>query len=345
MKQKPTTSSEGCLWIFFTIVSTVIGFGLIKIITGVSDLIAIVSAIVIAILLTVKILGKPSSKMILRQGLFMLMLFFGLKVIGSLLISGLKTLDLDESTFSSEEIVTTDIIIEENDTVSVFTSNRLWKDNFGNNYSGPLTVRENDFLKLRNHLSKYRPPSTSNFWGELYNYIEKKDAPSLDLVMEMFNQINKEKRLNQMEFAEMVVTCIQDIPYSFVFQEKCLPANNYEDSIKKLLEDCPECCIGNVLYGIQNPVSFIQNLKGDCDTRTVLIYSILKHFNYDVAILNSDFYRHSILGLNLPKSGLNKIYNGKKYVLWETTAKYFTAGKLPTSFNDLQYWNVVLTSK
>jgi hypothetical protein len=148
-----------------------------------------------------------------------------------------------------------------------------------------------------------------------------------------------------MEFAEMVVTCIQDIPYSFVFQSDCLPAENYEKSIKNILNNCPDCCIGNVLYGIQNPVSFIQNLKGDCDTRTVLIYSILKHFNYDVAILNSEFYRHSILGLNLPKSGLSKIYKGKKYVLWETTAKYYSAGDLPSGFNDLQHWNVVLTSK
>ncbi len=345
MNRKPMTNSDGCLWVFFTIVGTVIGFGLIKTVTSLSDSIAILLAIIISIGLTIKILGKPSGKTLVRQGLFMLVFFFGIKTIGGLILEGLTGIDLDGPTFTSEENVTNDLLIEGNDTLPIFTSNRVWKDNFGNNFSGPLTVRERDYLKLKDHLRNYKPPSTNNFWGELYYHINRTDAPSLDLVMETFSKINKEKSLNQMEFAEMVVTCIQDIPYSFVFQDTCRPANNYEESIKQVLEDCPDCCIGNVLYGIQNPVSFIQNLKGDCDTRTVLIYSILKHFNYDVAILNSNFYRHSILGLNLPKSGLNKIYKGKKYLLWETTAKYYTAGNLPSSFNDVQHWNVVLTSK
>ena len=148
-----------------------------------------------------------------------------------------------------------------------------------------------------------------------------------------------------MEFAEMLISCIQDIPYSFVFQDECRPPEQYEESIRELLEECPECCIGNKAFGLQTPVGFIQNLKGDCDTRTVLIYSLLKYFGYDVAILNSDFYRHSIIGLNIPAKGTYKTFGGKKYMVWETTAKYFTIGQLPTNFSDITHWNVVLTSK
>jgi hypothetical protein len=345
MTQKPMTNSDGCLWIFITIVGTVIGFGVLKVVTGLSDTIAILVAVVGSLLFTIKVLGKPSGKMLLRQGAFIFLFIFGIKLLGGFLLSILDNFNIENATFSTEEVVSNVTIIEANDTIPVFTSNRYWKDNYGNSFNGPLMVRKRDFLKLKNHTNSYSPPSGGNFWGGLYNYLEHKDAPSLDLVMETFRRINSEKKLNQMEFAEMVVTCIQDIPYAFVFQEECLPAKNYEDSIKQLLESCPECCIGNVLYGIQNPVAFIQNLKGDCDTRTVLIYTILKHFNYDVAILNSDFYKHSILGLNLPARGINKIYNGKKYLLWETTAKYFEIGDLPASLNDVKHWNVVLTSK
>lgn len=50
-----------------------------------------------------------------------------------------------------------------------------------------------------------------------------------------------------MEFAEMVVSCIQDIPYSFVFQDKCLPANYYEDSIKNILENAPNA-VSEIFY-------------------------------------------------------------------------------------------------
>ncbi len=50
--------------------------------------------------------------------------------------------------------------------------------------------------------------------------------------------------------------------------------------------------------GVYAPVEFVSNLRADCDTRTVMIYTLLSRFNYDVAILNSEKYRHSVLGLN-----------------------------------------------
>jgi len=339
------TNSDGCLWIFIAIVATVIGFGIIKIVSGLQDIPAILLAIIFAIFITIKFVGRPSGRMMLRQSLFLVVFFFGIKLIGGIFLNIIQTVSRESATFSEKEIVTAAILIEDSDTIPVYTSMRSWKDNLGNNFYGALTVRQPDYLKLQYSTKNYRPSSNQNFWGGLYAYMDKTDTPSLDLVMATFTGINAEKQLNQMEFAEMVVSCIQDIPYSFVFQDACFPAENYEDSIKDTLEDCPECCIGNVLFGIQNPISFIKNLKGDCDTRTVLIYSILKYFNYDVAILNSDFYRHSIIGLNIPGSGKTKLYKGKKYILWETTAKYYSAGVLPRNFSDIRHWNIVLTSK
>ncbi|MFT5436862.1 MAG: hypothetical protein ACI840_001513 [Ulvibacter sp.] len=345
MSKKPMTDSGGCLWAFIIIVATVIGFGIIKVVSGLQNAPAILLAIILAIFISTRLLGRPSLRMLIRQSLFILVFFFGIKLIEGIFLNIIKTVSTENVNFSKEEMVSDDLLIEKNDTIPVYTSMRSWKDNFGNSFYGALSVRQSDYLKLQHSTKNFKPSSNENFWGELYSYVEKKDAPSLDLVMATFTRINVEKQLNQMEFAEMVVSCIQDIPYSFVFQEDCLPSENYEDSIKDILENCPECCIGNVPYGIQNPISFIKNLKGDCDTRTVLIYSILKYFDYDVAILNSNFYRHSILGLNIPGSGKIKLFKGKKYILWETTAKYFSAGVLPSNFEDIRHWNVVLTSK
>lgn len=58
----------------------------------------------------------------------------------------------------------------------------------------------------------------------------------------------------------------------------------------------------------------------------VLIYFILKYFNYDVVILNSMFYRYFIIGINIFVMGLFKIYYGKKYVVWEIIVKYYIVG-------------------
>lgn len=344
MEQK-TKKNNGCLWLFVFVLISFIGAIIIASFLNIQWILSFVIAGIIAALLTSKLIGKPTISGLLKNVGFIFFLIIGIRFLFLFIIEFVKIPASDDVTFNIEEGVAKSTILEGVDSISVYSSNRVWKDNYGNNYQGKLTVREKDFLRLFRTTDGFKPVSGSNFWGMLYDYIDRTDTPSLDLVMKAFEEIHLNKKLNQMEFAEMVISCIQDIPYSFVFQEACLPADSYEDSIRTVLEDCPDCCIGNIKYGIQNPVSFLQNLKGDCDTRTVLIYSILKHFNYDVAILNSTFYRHSIIGINIPATGLFKTHYGKKYVVWETTAKYYTAGQLPGNFNDITHWNVVLTSK
>jgi hypothetical protein len=345
MAQTNKKESGGCLWLIVAGFFTLFVFVFINQILGVSSTFALVGALAFSIFVTSKILKVTNKKSIVSAAIVLVVFFFIFKFFTSFILQLIDTDYTSDVTFSESERVIKATILGETDSIVVYQSLRQWKDNFGNDYTGDLTIRERDYLALSSQPLSFRPVSNESYWGSLYDYLEKRDGPSLDLVLKMFQTIHKNKRLNQMEFADMVVSCVQDIPYSFVFSETCEPAEYYEEAIAKILRKCPECCIGNQPYGIQTPVAFLQNLKGDCDTRTVLIYTILKHFNYDVAILNSDYYLHSILGLNIPGTGTYKAYNGKKYMLWETTAKYFAAGTLPVSFKDVTHWNVVLTSK
>lgn len=343
MSKKISKSKNGCLWFFVIGLLTFFGFVFLHFVFEIPTFISLFIVVGLSVLFLSLILGKSHVRLLVRSGLFIFLIFYVFKILGDFLISNLEI--QTNKPFTTEENVSKTYVIEDLDTIPLYSSNRNWKDNYGNEYTTDLSVRERDYHRLKNHIDNYKPRGGGYFWGNLYKYIEKKDGPSLDLVMEAFTEINDQHRLNKMEFAEMVVSCIQDIPYSLVFPGNCESPEKYEESIRKILEKCSDCCIGNIKYGIQNPISFMRNLKGDCDTRTVLIYSILKHFNYDIAIVNSEFYKHSILGINLPASGLYKIHNGKKYVLWETTAKYFEVGHLAPNFNDVTHWNVVLTSK
>ena len=340
----PKKGNYGCLWLFVLGLLSLFSFIIIKAIFNISSGFAGFVAVFSSLLFLKIVLGKTSFKNLLRSGVYVFIALFVFQFAVRFLLNTLLPDTNKNEPFTTEEEISETKIIKDQDTLILYTSNRVWRDNYGNNYNGNLSVRKKDYQRLKNHINQYQPKYEKTFWRDLYSYIEGTDTPSLDLIMETFIKINQDKKLNQMEFAEMVVSCIQDIPYSFVFQKEC-PTENYDITTKHILEKCPECCIGNVKYGIQNPVSFIKNLKGDCDTRTVIIYSILKYFNYDVAIVNSEFYRHSIIGINLPASGLHKIYKGKKYTLWETTAKYFEVGYLSPGFDDVTYWNVVLTSK
>ena len=335
---------NGCLPFFILGIFSFLSFIILLIVFPFSVNVSGIIAIVISIVFLKYVFEKAVIKKLIQSGIFIYILFFGLQFVLQFFLNILNPKIENDDTFIIEEGIKKIRVLEDNDSIVLYSSNRVWRDNYGNHFKGKLSVREKDYLRLKNHINKYQPLYEETFWGDLYDYIARTDTPSLDLIMETFIAINKEKKLNQMEFAEMVVSCIQDIPYSFVFQKEC-PTENYDITTKHVLENCPECCIGNVKYGIQNPVSFLKNLKGDCDTRTVIIYSILKYFNYDVAIVNSVFYRHSIIGINLPASGLHKYFNGKKYTLWETTAKYFEPGYLSPGFDDVTHWNVVLTSK
>lgn len=249
--------------------------------------------------------------------------------------------------FDKEDIIVADTIRVADVSVPVLSAKRAWRDNSGNSFNGTLSVREEDHIRLENLSAQFTSTRYDQyFWGDLYDFLEQRSNSSLDLLYTTFETIGKERNLNRLQFADMVTSCIQDIPYSLVFENVCLSAHQYEDkTIRDVLKDCPDCCVGNKAYGIQAPVEFIATLKGDCDSRTVLIFSILKHFGYDVAILNSDEYRHSILGLNIPASGKFKAHGGKRYYVWETTSKYFNLGQLAPGMENLTYWDVVLLSK
>ncbi|MEW7289893.1 hypothetical protein [Aquimarina sp. 2304DJ70-9] len=253
---------------------------------------------------------------------------------------------------TSEEVIKSDIseniyqetIFEKGDSIRLLSQNRRWNDNYGNSFEGNFSVREKDYVSSKKEYFNSAQSYRRLPWGDLYQHLATTDTPRLDLILKKLKEIKSTNTLNQFEFADMVVTFIQDIPYSFVFENPCQSADQYEESIRVILESCPDCCIGNIPHGIQNPVGFMGNLKGDCDTRTVIIYAILSYFGYDVAILNSDYYRHSILGLNIPSKGIYKLHNGKRYYIWETTNKYFTLGTMPNNFKNINHWYIVLTN-
>jgi hypothetical protein len=134
---------------------------------------------------------------------------------------------------------------------------------------------------------------------------------------------------------------VQNIPYNILTSESCSDAYLNSKSIKDMIDQGIDCD-GNVFGGLYTPTEFIKNFKGDCDTRTVFLYTILNRYGYDTRILNSDFYRHSIIGVNLPSRGRFKTHLGKRYYTWETTNINWQLGDLPPSTSRMDLWHVAL---
>ncbi|WP_435578379.1 hypothetical protein [Gilvibacter sp.] len=347
MSKTSDNLARGCLWLVLLLLITVAVFGFLYAFGVRPGIIYFIA--VVACSWLVKQMLKPKEELGLNSRIryrliFILVVVFCFAGFLNKVAEHTQTYSFD---YSEENVVSADTLYVNEQAVPIWSSYRSWKDNAGNAYEGPLRVTQEDYARLKDISAQYQHRGDPElFWGELYAFLESRNEDSLELLFETFALLQQEHQLNQMEFAQMVTTCIQDIPYALVFSGACLPADQYSDeTISEVLENCPECCIGNKQYGIQAPVEFIATLKGDCDTRTVLIYSVLKHFDYDVAILNSNFYRHSVLGLNIPASGQYKVWRGKRYYVWETTSKYFRIGQMGASMNDLSHWNIVLRSK
>ncbi len=223
---------------------------------------------------------------------------------------------------------------------------RVWYDYEGSKYEGIIWIRKSDFVRSKHFKDNLISDSNS---AESYDYmihsLREYDKNRLSGVYQLFDSIRQENQLSNVGFAELIVSFVQDIPYSVVVPYDCDP-NSYEDeAIKEYLSSENARCDGFEKFGINSPVEFMSTLNGDCDTRSLLLYTMLAHYGFDVALFTSEYYAHSIIGLNLPISGLAYRHNNQRYVLWETTAPNFRAGFLPKEIANLNYWRISLKSK
>ncbi len=181
--------------------------------------------------------------------------------------------------------------------------------------------------------------STKDYYGKVYLQLIKECRPKLDRIIRTYEKIGKKYQLNYRQFAEMVMASVQEIPYVLVHPETCYKAKQWGGFMSTYHEEGKEC-LPEIRFGLTSPTEFLYNFKGDCDTRTVFLYTILAHFGYDVAIFVSN--THCLLGIHLPNVyGDYLTYKGKKYFFWETTAKGFVPGVLPNEFKN-DFWNIAL---
>ena len=140
----------------------------------------------------------------------------------------------------------------------------------------------------------------------------------------------------------MVVTSIQNIPYTLVHEYSHDKADRLWGGYIEEYHESGKPCLGNTKFGLQSPVEFMANFLGDCDTRTLLCYVILKNFGFDVVILGSDEYGHSVLGISGNYRGSYVKQNGVRYYAWETTAVGYKPGVMSPDWKNMDFWSVDL---
>ncbi len=224
---------------------------------------------------------------------------------------------------------------------TLITHKRVWYDFNREQHHIDLSVKQSDVAKAYKLREQYRL-SSSNL-GDVYRDMAKYNDSMLTFVYAALDDLRFQKSFDEKKFLEVIVTLVQDIPYRLVLSDSCTKAGVYPPGVNAFLAKCQsKCCIGGIRFGFQAPVEFIGNLYGDCDTRTVLLYTILKHYEYDVVIMNSKQYAHSILGVNTSYySGIYKEKDLKKYYFIETTNIGFFPGSISRDLRNIKFWEIV----
>jgi len=209
-----------------------------------------------------------------------------------------------------------------------------WRDYNNVQHSFKYKIVKDYYNKAKSNRANY--VSYNNNWGQIYYNLYSNDYKYLDDFISKYDKLKG--KLSRKEFAELIVSSIQYQPYVWILDVSCSNPN-YSYEITK--SGCS--CLGYITrYAVQSPYEYITNQKGDCDTRSLILYAILKHYKYDVVLLTSDYYEHAIIGINLPSYGKYKNYRGKKYYVWETTAKNMRIGQLNASVSNMNLWKVTL---
>lgn len=229
------------------------------------------------------------------------------------------------------------------DSKKLLVHKRVWKDYDRNTYEIDLIISEQEMLN--SGMRRDNEIIHGNI-GSLYRALSFYDEEGLKFIYKGLDSIKARNNLTRKEFAELVVSMVQDIPYKLILDTDCNIDTAKPRFANEYLANCENiCCLGGIKYGLQTPLEFMGNLYGDCDTRTTTLYTLLKHYKYDVGILNSRYFAHSMIAINLPYSGDFYRYAGKNYYYWETTETGFTPGYINPEFNNPDYWDMVTITK
>ena len=180
-----------------------------------------------------------------------------------------------------------------------------------------------------------------SYMAALYEILSVNDTPKLDsLVADLKNKaINK--NLNALQTAEMVTTMVQEIDYVLVHANSCKQSSKEDGDFVCDYHRENKPCLPNTFAGVQSPYEFAHNLKGDCDTRTLLAHTLLTRLGISSSIWISTVYGHSVLGVGVPAGfGSYKEINGVKHYGVEITNKGFKIGMLVPEQRNMRNWIV-----
>jgi hypothetical protein len=129
-----------------------------------------------------------------------------------------------------------------------------------------------------------------------------------------FKQRADANKLDALHVADLALAYVQTIPYE----------------------------IPNEPFGLKAAPLVVTTRKGDCDSKSLLLYMLLNQLGIEAVILSSKAHAHTMVGIPLPTQGTTFRWKSRKYAFAETTAKS-PIGYLPPDLSSPNDWQVELS--
>lgn len=230
---------------------------------------------------------------------------------------------------------------------SIYFHEINWEDFVENHYTGEYSTTLRQVTQSHNFHTALAdmevPEDVVRYWRGVYQLLSRNDGKKMDSLTTFFKNRADSLSLNPAQQAEMVVSFIQQIPYYLVHEGTCDQAVEDGNDFVVSYHRQGKPCVPNAVAGVQSPYEFIHDLRGDCDTRTLMAWTILSAMDIPSSVWISQTYGHSVLGVGVPAGGNNyKTVHGIRHFAVELTAEGYRLGMISPDQTDMDNWQVIV---
>jgi len=231
-----------------------------------------------------------------------------------------------------------------------------WKDYKNNQHSIKFNVNISDILSANDYRKNY-----GFFFSikSLYmDFIDASQAPLDSMLAAMQNDL-RDKKISRIDVLNYVVSAIQTPAYTLIngpskFTTEQCPCSKFGI---EWLNDCnprPDgkgCCNNVSPFGVFTPAEFIAKKTGDCDTKSLIAYALLKKLGFDAALIagnvksSKGYSKHAMLAIANVQPVIQAkyvTYAGFIYYPWEVTGfdRYNQLGNM-NMWDSWEDWEVI----
>lgn len=222
--------------------------------------------------------------------------------------------EVDSTFISDEEQNKFDTLNKKEDssTTQLEQFHWIWRDYNGKRCEIKFAIPQKELEKALSYRINY-PVFFSE--SQLYqDFIDISRGP-LQIISKAFTKEMDRRHLQGIDRLNFVVSAIQTPPYTYVKMANCDGGTSCQPD---------GCCPFVKPFAVYTPTEYIFQQTGDCDTKSLICYALLKSHGVNAALIcgDTDMGLHAMLGVanfrpTIPSRSVR--YNGTIYHPWETT--------------------------